>query len=282
MINIPFAFMAGQAAAPPGYLLDTYTGAAMAYSTRQLSSTATNCLQAINSGGTTQDIGFSGGFLDTASLLSFAAGGDLRVKIWYDQSGNSRDLTNSTYANCPTIVLSGVVQTVNGLASVLMSDGASTGKTLSTVSTVPSTNDLSVYFVGTKSPSFNTYVFGGTSGGSIPAYLSEYGGTDFEWYCGSTERYTFSASGGSTVNLSSVAATRSFGTNGLKGYFNGSNVFTQTTTLNLNGDFQSLGGSSPTQDLFRGNVTEWLVWAGTNNDASASGIISDQIAYFSI
>ena len=283
MINIPFAFMAGQSGAP-SYLLDTYSGATMAYSVRQLSGSASNSLLAIKSDSSTQNIGFdSNGYLDTASLLSFAAGGDVGVKTWYDQTGNGNDLTVSAFSDAPAIVLSGTLQTANSLATVRMTNYLNQQTTISTATPVTSTDSTSVYFIGTKSISTNTYVFGGTASASAPAVISEYGGVDFEWFCGGTERYTLSASGGSTTNLSSFGVTRSTGTNNLKGYFGGSNVFTQTATSNLSSaNYQTLGGSSPTQDFFQGRVSEWIVWAGTNNDSDASGIMTDQIAYFSV
>ena len=54
------------------YLLDTYSGAAAAYSVFQLSSTATNSLRARRSSDNVeQDIGFVGGTLDTSALEAF-------------------------------------------------------------------------------------------------------------------------------------------------------------------------------------------------------------------
>ena len=91
-------------------LLDTYTGAAAAYSLRRLKSTATNAIRVRRSSDNTeQDIGFSAGELDTSSLLTFAGAGDAFVKTWYDQSGSSNDATQTTTANQPQIVSSGAV-----------------------------------------------------------------------------------------------------------------------------------------------------------------------------
>jgi len=89
-------------------LLDTYTGAAAAYSLRKLSSDYSgNAITVTTDGIDSQDIGFSGSNLDTAALESFAGSGDAYVSTWYDQSGNSRNFTQSTFANMPKIVSSG-------------------------------------------------------------------------------------------------------------------------------------------------------------------------------
>lgn len=89
-------------------LLDTYTGAIAAYSLRKLSTDYSGSAITVTTDGVdSQDIGFSGNELDTATLESFAAGGDVYVSTWYDQSGNSRHFTQSTLANMPKIVSSG-------------------------------------------------------------------------------------------------------------------------------------------------------------------------------
>ena len=95
-------------------LLDTYTGAAAAYSLRKLSSDYSgNAITVTTDGVDSQDIGFSGSNLDTAALESFAGSGDAYVSTWYDQSGNSRNFTQSTFANMPKIVSSGTTITQN-------------------------------------------------------------------------------------------------------------------------------------------------------------------------
>ncbi len=103
-----------------GYLLDTYSGAAAAYSLRQLSSSYSgNAVKVRRSSDNTEtDIGFVGGELDTASLSSFAGAGDAFVVSWFDQSGNSKNATQTTTANQPKIVSSGAVIVENGKPAV--------------------------------------------------------------------------------------------------------------------------------------------------------------------
>ena len=102
-------------------LLDTYSGAAAAYSLRLLDSSYVGSAIRVrrSSDNTEQDIGFNVfGELDTVSLLAFAGTGDAFVKTWYDQSGNSNDATQTTTANQPQIVSSGAVIVENGKPAV--------------------------------------------------------------------------------------------------------------------------------------------------------------------
>jgi len=90
-------------------LLDSYSGAATAYSMRRLSSTYTGaCLKVERStDGTTKDIGFDeAGNLDVLTLLEFVGTGDGRVHTWFDQSGNSVNAAQSTDARQPKICVS--------------------------------------------------------------------------------------------------------------------------------------------------------------------------------
>jgi hypothetical protein len=87
-------------------LLDTYSGAAAAYSLRLLDSTYTGDAIRVRraSDNTEQDIGFDvNGDLDTSALTTFCTGTNGFIRTWYDQSGNANDATQSTTAAQPKI-----------------------------------------------------------------------------------------------------------------------------------------------------------------------------------
>ena len=89
-------------------LLDTYSGAAAAYSLRQLSSTYSgDAIVVTTNGSDSASIGFVNNELDTASLEAFAGGGDAYVSVWYDQSGNGNNLTQTTFSEMSKIVSAG-------------------------------------------------------------------------------------------------------------------------------------------------------------------------------
>ena len=103
------------------YLLDTYGGAAVGYSLRKLSSTYAGFAIRVrrSSDNTEQNIGFdSSGNLDTTSLLAFVGSGNGFVTTWYDQSGSNRNAIQTTASAQPQIVFAGIVNSVNGKASI--------------------------------------------------------------------------------------------------------------------------------------------------------------------
>ena len=106
-------------------LLDLYPGGSAAYSLRQLSSTYNGYAIRVrrSSDNAEQDIGFSGGILDTASLSSFCGAGSGYVTTWYDQSGLNLTLTQTTAASQPQIYSSGSVILLNSVPS-LQFDGS--------------------------------------------------------------------------------------------------------------------------------------------------------------
>ena len=87
-------------------LLDTYTGAAAAYSLRKLSSSFSGSAIRVrrSNDNAETDIGFNVfGELDTVSLAAHCGSSDGFVKTWYCQSGNANDATQTNTANQPKI-----------------------------------------------------------------------------------------------------------------------------------------------------------------------------------
>lgn len=126
MFNVPsfFGFRSGGGIPFVG-LLDTYGGAAAAYSLRGLSTpyvtggTPYAC-QVRNGSNIAANIGFvfnslTGDYdLDTAALLAHCGGGNGFVDVWYDQSGNVRNASQGLALQQPQIVSSGSVILENG------------------------------------------------------------------------------------------------------------------------------------------------------------------------
>lgn len=88
-------------------LLDTFTGAAAAYSLRKLRTAYAGACVRIrrSSDNTEQDIGFSGNSFDAAAFSAFIGAGNGFITTLYDQSGNSRNLTQATTTIQPQLLL---------------------------------------------------------------------------------------------------------------------------------------------------------------------------------
>lgn len=107
----PIGFFQSAAA---NLLLDDFPNAEAAYSVRKLSNDYSgDCMQIYrDSDAATLDVGFDGdGYLDESAILTFIGAGDGFVSKWYDQSGNSRDITPTSR---PGIVNNGAFEYTNG------------------------------------------------------------------------------------------------------------------------------------------------------------------------
>jgi hypothetical protein len=102
-------------------LLDKVTSAAAAYSLRKLRTDYAGAAVRVrrSTDNAEQDIGFSGNDFDASAFSSFIGAGSGYAKTFYDQSGNGRDLSQSTTANQPQFFLN----VVNG-KPVLRGDGS--------------------------------------------------------------------------------------------------------------------------------------------------------------
>lgn len=181
-------------------LLDDYPNASAAYSLRALNSAYTGSAIRVrrSSDNTEQDIKFLyDGNLDTASLLAFVGDDDGFVTVWYDQSGEGNDATQTTASKQPTIVSSGLVIIENSnpaisfLSPLLMdlnltqypftSGGAFTEKSIFSVSKNDSSSNQNLYNIADGRDIYaltynrsanNTYGFLGANYGTIGGNVS--------------------------------------------------------------------------------------------------------------
>lgn len=130
------------------YLFDDYE-ALVAFSLRQLSASASNCVRVRRlSDSAEQDIGFSGGKIDVASIESFCSGTNGYVAKWYNQGsgGSTYDAVQTTAANQPLIVTSGTIETSsNGFETITFDTAQNYYMSLSSSLSVP--QSFSQFFV---------------------------------------------------------------------------------------------------------------------------------------
>ena len=97
-------------------LLDTYTGASVAYSLRLLSTAYSGSLVTVRRQSDNVEEGFTEAQIigsGAGSLEDFCSGTNGFVTTWHDQSGNGNNATQSTSANQPQIVTSSDVELTN-------------------------------------------------------------------------------------------------------------------------------------------------------------------------
>lgn len=121
IFDAPTGASSGGGGGGSSLLLDTYSGAAAAYSLRKLRTAYAGSAIRVrrSSDSAEQDIGFTAGRdLDTTALLAFCGASDGFVTTWYDQSGNTRNFSQVIAGQQPRIVSSGVVVAAGGKPSI--------------------------------------------------------------------------------------------------------------------------------------------------------------------
>lgn len=106
-------------------ILDTYSGAAAAYSIRLLKSDYSSNNQQIrrSSDNTLLNVGFANNVFNSSSALAFTGVNDGLTRDFYDQSGSSETFQQTSNSVQPTIISSGALNTLNSKAALDFSSG---------------------------------------------------------------------------------------------------------------------------------------------------------------
>ena len=240
-------------------LLDTYSGAAAAYSLRLLRSdyegSAIRVRRADDN--TEQDIGFRNNELDTSTLESFSLGSDCFVVTWYDQSGNTNNATQTSASAQNQIVSSGTTITLGGKPSIQGGNGQLAIDSISA-------NDFSLIHIN-EGAGFIARI-----GGYIRIsdyYRYNYGGDDY-YGRDSGDETEFSLFNGSR-NGTSLTLRR----NGNE--MNQSPFTSNTTSLSIT---FLLGYSS---QIYSGKISEFIIY-DSNQGSNMSGIETNINDFYSI
>ena len=258
-------------------LLDTYTGAAAAYSLRKLRSGYSGSTIKVrrSSDNTEQDIGFVDNELDTASLLSFVGTGGTDngfVTTWYDQSGNGNNATQTTASNQPQIVSSGSVILENGKPA-LKFDGSDDYFNLTT-SIATDVDYTAFQVVKRNATSTISVTMGGVAIGN--SYLA--------WNYNDNNLYFRSARGFISNSLNTTNQTLftslNIQTGNMTVFNNGSSVIsTSPTTLSGTGDMDAIGRRSSDYGI---GTTQELIFYSSDQSSNRTGIETNINDFYSI
>jgi len=273
-----------EVSASPNKLLDTYTGAAAAYSVRKLDKDYTgNCMRIRrDSDDSETDIGFnSSGDLDTAAIASHCGSANGYVVTWYDQAnigGTANNATQSTAGSQPQIYNGTAVITENGKPCVDFDVTSLTGGLLLS-NFLDTTNDYSVSYVF-RYDTNDCVLFNFTDTTNIIAATA--GKT-----ASTLSGLTYKAAGRSDVSGAATLGDQIAA-------FSTHDFSTPTTTLSIDGSTASgsetgrghfrdsrLGVGSLNQFNLNGVLQEMIVWP-TDQSSNRTGIESDINGYFSI
>jgi PKD repeat protein len=282
-------------------ILDLYTNADLAFSMRKLRAAYSgNCIRLRRSSDNSeQDIGFaSNGVIDVSAMLSFVGVGNGFVVTWYDQSGNGRNITQSTGSNQPQIVFSGTVALRNNLPCIRYSEStiALTMVTSSAYSVPSAITFNSVFTPLSGLTSYRSLFSIGNSAASsaYTEFIYRTGGTQDDWVLEDAIFVSNGFSAGRNPRLVS---------NGQR-FFNGTQYVTfgtinstlnildvnnsvSTTRINNSGLIPSqsgifrIGNNSGSTQQLAGDIQEFILW-GNNLTTDKSGIINNANNYYNV
>lgn len=268
-------------------LLYDYPNAAAAYSVRQLTiydneykaplvairRSSDNAVE-IFYADSNYDISLSSLSSTGQTLSSWVGANDGFVAVWYDQSGNSNDATQTTAANQPQIISSGSLLTVTGGRPTINWDGVN--DYLDTQYS-PNTLNLTIEAVVERDVTGgNDMLVAVVDNGGIAAYMS--------WYNGGLDKYVLSGTttqtATETTNLQEIGWYAD-GTNQYY-YIDGSQIGSTVSAVNqVNSKTSKLGAFQTGTLGLDGNVSEFIIWA-FDQTGNRTGIQTNINDFYSI
>jgi hypothetical protein len=275
----------------------------VAYGLRKLSSTYVGPVMQIrrSSDGELRDVYFDGtGVLSINSLVSAAGGGDATattltswigansgtVAIWYDQSGQWRNASQTLVANQPRVINAGAIETQNGKPAVFLNGTSSY--------LVESTTNVSNPYA------MNTVASRTASNGGYQRLINLSSTSDFFGYLGaSVGNYaTFVGSGGSWNDVAantpntSIGATSAIlsmnvvaGAGGLVPFINGITQIGKNGTAGTSTGFL-IGAPFPPafslSQLWTGYISDFEIFPATLSIAARGALECNQSSFYSI
>ena len=152
-------------------LLDSFPGAAAAYSLRNLVGTSNPNVVRVRRSSDNTEQDFTAAQVTNGSLATFCGAGDGFVRTWYDQSGNGRNATQATTTKQPVLVSSGSVVLQGTKPAFTFDDNVS--KSLE-ITGLTSQNRLDA-FVVKNSTSAAHITFTGTDGAGNFSWVAQQG-----------------------------------------------------------------------------------------------------------
>jgi uncharacterized protein YhfF len=264
-------------------LLDTYSGAAAAYSLRLLDSTYTGALINVWNGTSYADIYPNVfGELDTVALAAHCGSNDGFIRYWYDQSSNGNTAAQTTTANMPKIYdgTTGVV-TENGKPAVEF-DGSDDELTSTTVPFSGTTHRTS-FTVSNADTATSADIIYGIDGGNASAPTGELWQLTSETQLRVSGRIEFNNSA-QTIHSLGTLIFNGTTVDDANFYLNGS-LTTQGTstgaTINTGSTNFGIGTTVVSTSNYDGKIQE-LIFYASDQSANRSNIEDNINTFYSI
>jgi hypothetical protein len=270
------------------YLLDTYTGAAFAYSFRRLRKTYYGPMVRLRDTTNNAEKDFGTNYLgvfDAAGVVTWLGGHSAAVVTWYDQSGNGLDVTQSTAGDQFSYSATGL-----GSKPTCLLDGTQTLARATTADTVFGTGAQATVFgvLNQDSTQANNTFFAWDLGGSNRALCHSTLGDVIYWDLGSATdaggggRLSVAQPGGWDNAAHIVELYRdSGGTQGI--VVDGTSLATGARDdLVSSGTVRFDIGSSQDVNNLKGFLSEVVYWTTDLGSTNRSGARTNINSYYSV
>lgn len=253
-------------------LLDEFTGAAAAYSLRDLSVLRNAPVVRVRRSTDNAEQDFSATQVTDGTLTTFCGAGNGFVATWYDQSGNGLHLGQTTISNQPQIVTSGALQTEGSKPCIKHAAGTNA----LTVATSYSSTFHSVFKVCRVTATGNPYRI--LSIAPEAAILRKEANNAYQMYGSGMNNVSAGTFPTTRVLLSGVWLHAD---GDMFGYSNGASIVTNTTGSGATASptAYTIGGVA-TEGIV-GNVQEVIIYR-SNQSLSRTAIEANINAYYAI
>jgi hypothetical protein len=260
----------------PSLLLDTYSGATVAYSLRKLRTAYTGAAIRVrrSSDNAEQDFGFVDNVLDTASLLTFCGAGNGFVTTWYDQSRNANNGVQTIAINQPQIVSSGAMVTTNSKSSMSF-DGSNDFFNLTSTINVNISNYNS--FVGKRDASGRRLF--GLAGGISNQYLWALWNDNNYYLQAKTGFFQGSSAIDTTTNQLLLTGQNSAGTMSI--FKNNNTIISTQSSLTYSPVIGAIGLYFSSLFVAHSNLQE-IVFYNSDQSANRTGIETNINTFYTI
>lgn len=265
----------GQEADP--LLLDSYSGAAAAYSLRQLSWAYGGPAVRVRRSNDNAEQDFTATEVSDGTLAVWVgAGNDGFVRTWYDQSGNFRHMVQATAANQPKIVANGVVIQITSIPAIQLAVDNSAGNIHLASSSLIAAQPITVFGVANRNTTDDRQMLYANSNSTLQ--LAAYVTGNVLINAGTSLNYQPTATLGKQLHYglyngaSSAAAV------------NGATATTGNAGANgISANSRISGVDSGLTDLYQwiGHVFELIIYS-SNQSTNRTGIEANINAHYSI
>ena len=258
-------------------LLDSYAGAAAAYSLRQLSWGYGGPAVRVRRSSDNTESDFTATQVSDGTLTTFCGAGNGFVRTWYDQSGNGRNATQTTTANQPQIVSSGSLVQTNSKPAL---DFNGTSQRFDIPTIAFNMNALSVNTVSKADASTGQMAFASPDTNRVYApFLSS--GVYYVGYASAATAFNFGSSNLTSqylVQLNAGSSTANSWRNGTASTaVSSSSTAESGTNINL-GSYKGVG---PLSNYWDGTIQE-VIFYTSNQTSNQSAIASNINAHYAI